>query len=180
MNIRKPHTVLFFSLALGVFAITLAAFPVHVQAGPVTVETKSLSSPAADPFVGFVSVGPKHKYDPVYRMPEAGTCSMLAYRVLILRYAYYNNIVVEELGFTGGKCQDIKVKRSLSVNGVTLGYALGEGTRFAWNIEFLGWESWNVFSIRSNNRDFRILIQRDGEMSAEPVATPAGLPADGS
>jgi hypothetical protein len=149
-------------------------------ADPVKVETKSLSAPAADPFVGFVSVGPKHEYDPIYRMPEAGACSMLAYRVLILQYAYYDNIVVEELAFTGSKCQDVKVRKGLSVNGVTLGYALGEGTRFAWNIEFLEWESWNVFSIRSDNRDFRILIQRDGEMSAEPVATHTGLPADGS
>lgn len=150
------------------------------QAGPVIVETKSLNSPAADPFVGFVSVGPKHEYDPVYHVPKPGVCSILAYRVLIQRYAHYDNIVVEELGFAGSKCQDIKVRKSISINGVTLGYALGEGTRFAWNIEFLEWESWNAFSIRSGNKDFRMLIQRDGEISAEPVATPIRLPADGS
>jgi hypothetical protein len=149
-------------------------------AGPVAVETKVLSSPAADPFVGFVSVGPKHEYEPVYRVPEPGTCSILAYRVLILRYANYNSIVVEELGFTGDKCHDIKVTKSLSVNGVTLGYALGEGTRFAWNIEFIEWESWNAFSISSGSKNFRILIQRDGEMSAEQATTLSGLPAGGS
>ena len=138
-------------------------------AGPVAVETKSLSSPAADPFVGFVSVGPKYEFEPIYRVLEPGACSVLAYRVLILGYANYDSIVVEELGFAGSKCQDIKVRQSLSVNGVTLGYALGEGTRFAWNIEFLAWEEWNTFVIRSAKRDFRIRLNRDGEMSAEPV-----------
>lgn len=59
------------------------------QAGPVTVETKSLSSPVADPFVGFVSVGPKHEYDPVYHVPKPGACSILVYRVLIQRYAHF-------------------------------------------------------------------------------------------
>ena len=172
---RKPFGA---SIPLVVLASLLLVSP--ALADPVTVETKSLPSPVADPFVGFVSVGPKHEYEPVYRVPEPGACSVLAYRVLILRYANYNSIVVEELGFTGDKCQDIKVTKSLSVNGVTLGYALGEGTRFAWNIEFVEWESWNAFSIRSGSKNFRILIQRDGKMSAEPSTTLSGLPAGGS
>ena len=109
-------------------AVLLLAAP--GQAAPVTVETKALSSPLADPFVGFVSVGPKYEFEPIYRVLEPGACSVLAYRVLILGYANYDSIVVEELGFAGSKCQDIKVRQSLSVNGVTLGYALGEGTRF--------------------------------------------------
>jgi hypothetical protein len=139
------------------------------QADPVPVETKNLSSPMADPFIRFVSVGPKHEFEPVYRVLEPGACSVLAYRVLILGYANYDNIVIEELGFAGNKCQDIKVRKSLSVNGVTLGYALEEGTRFAWNIEFLGWEEWDTFVIYSAEKKFRIRLDRDGKMSAEPV-----------
>ncbi|MDF1527154.1 MAG: hypothetical protein RRA15_09010 [bacterium] len=154
-------------LLLTCLAIQILASP--ALAGPVAVETKTLSSPAADPFVGFVAVGPKHEFEPVYRVLEPGACSILAYRVLILGYANYDNIVIEELEFAGSKCQDIKVQNSLSVNGVTLGYALGEGTRFAWNIEFLVWEEWNTFVIRSAKRDFRIRLNRDGEMTAEPV-----------
>jgi hypothetical protein len=160
---------LIFGLILVCLAILLMT--AHGQAGPVTVETKALSSPAADPFVGFVSVGPKHEFEPTYRVLEPGACSVLAYRVLILGYANYDNIVIEELGFAGSKCQDIKVRQSLSVNGVTLGYALGEGTRFAWKIEFQGWEEWNTFVLRSAKRDFRIRLNRDGEMSAEPVTS---------
>jgi len=138
-------------------------------AGPVTVETKSLPSPAADPFVGFVSVGPKHEYEPIYRLPEPGACPILAYRVLILRYANYDSLVVEELGFAGDKCQDIKVTKSLSINGVTLGYALGEGTRFAWYIDFRSWEAWNTFVISSAKKDFRIRLNGDNEILAEPA-----------
>jgi hypothetical protein len=155
------------SIPLVILASLLLASP--GLAGPVTVETKSLPSPVADPFVGFVSVGPKYEYEPVYRVPEPGTCSVLAYRVLILRYANYNSIVVEELGFTGNKCQDIKVTKSLSVNGVTLGYALGEGTRFAWNIEFMGWEEFDTFVVRSDKEDFKIQVGPDGRISAESV-----------
>jgi len=136
---------------------------------PVTVETRSLSSPVADPFVGFVSLGPKHEYEQIYRMPEPGACSILAYRVLILRYASYNNIVVEELEFAGGRCQDIKVRKSLSVKGVTLGYALGEGTRFAWNLEFLGWEAWDTFIVRSEKKEFRLRLEPNGGLMAEPA-----------
>jgi len=144
-----------------------------VPAGPVTVDIKSLSAPAADPFVDFVSVGPKHEYEPIYRVPEPGTCAILAYRVLIQSYAHYDNLVVEELGFSGSKCQDIKVNSSHSVNGVTLGYALGEGTRFAWNLEFKGWEAWDTFVISSAKKDFRFRLNRDGQISAEPAQAAA-------
>jgi len=161
---RKPFGA---SIPLVVLASLLLVSP--ALADPVTVETKSLPSPVADPFVGFVSVGPKHEYEPVYRVPEPGACSVLAYRVLILRYANYNSIVVEELGFTGDKCQDIKVTKSLSVNGVTLGYALGEGARFAWNIEFMGWDAFDTFVVRSDKKDFRIQLDPDGRINAESV-----------
>lgn len=138
-----------------------------LTAAPVVVETKELSSPVADPFVTFVSRGPKHEFEPVYRVLETGACSVLAHRVLILRYANYESIVVEELGFAGNNCQDVKIRKSLSISGVTLGYALGEGTRFAWNIQFLGWETFNTFMIRSAQKDFRIHIDRDGKVFAE-------------
>ena len=151
------------------FALAILVLASPAQAGQVNVETKSLSSPAADPFVRFVSVGPRHEFEPVYRVLEPGACSILAYRVLILGYANYDNIVIEELGFAGSKCQDIKVRNSLSVNGVTLGYALGEGTRFAWNIEFAGWEAWDSFVVSSAKKEFRIRLNRDGEMIAEAV-----------
>ena len=156
-----------FRLILVCLAILLPAN--QALAGPVAVETKTLSSPAADPFVGFVSVGPKHEFEPTYRVLEPGACSVLAYRVLILGYATYDNIVVEELGFAGSKCQDIKVRKSFSINGVTLGYALGEGTRFAWDIEFAGWEAWDSFVVSSAKKEFRFQLNRDGKMSAEPV-----------
>ena len=175
-----PYKRIPFGASIPLVALASLLLASSGLAGPVTLETKSLPSPVADPFVGFVSVGPRHEYEPIYRVPEPGACSILAYRVLILRYANYNNIVIEELGFTGDKCQDIKVRKSLSVNGVTLGYALGEGTRFAWNIEFVEWESWNAFSIRSGSKNFRILIHRDGKMSAESGTTLSGLPAGGS
>jgi hypothetical protein len=149
--------------------LTIGLMISSAQAAQVTVETKILSSPVADPFLGFVSVGPKYEYEPVYRMPEPGACSILAYRVLILRYANYNNIVVEELGFSGGKCQDIKVRKSFSVKGVTLGYALGEGTRFAWNLEFKSWKAWDTFAVRSENKEFRIRLGSDGVIFAEPI-----------
>ncbi len=158
------------TIPLIILCILLLTSP--VLAGPVIVETKSLSSPAADPFVGFVSVDPQHEYEPIYRVLEPGACPILAHRVLILGYVNYDNIVVEELGFAGSKCQDVKVRRSLSINGVTLGYALGENTRFAWNIKFLGWEAFDTFVIRSANRDFRIRINDDNKVLAEPVETP--------
>jgi len=151
------------------FALLVLVLASTAVAGPVTGETKILPSPAADPFVDFVSVGPKHEYDPTYRVPEPGACAMLAYRILIQRYAHYDNIVIEEMGFAGSKCQDIRVVNSLSINGVTLGYALGEGTRFAWNFEFKGWESWNTFVITSAKKVFRFRLNRDGGITAEPA-----------
>lgn len=158
------------SVSILIAALFAAPLIIHpVLAGPVTVETKVLASPAADPFVGFVSVGPKHEFEPVYRVLEPGACLQLAHRVLVLRYANYDNMIIEELGFAGSKCQDIRVSKSLSINGVTLGYALGEGTRFAWKIEFLKWDAWNSFIIRSAKKNYRISISRNGKILAEPV-----------
>ncbi len=136
-------------------------------AGPVAIEARELSLPAADPFVEFVSVGPRHEYDPVYQMPDAGACPVQAYRILILGYAHYDNLVLEELAFEGSKCQDIRVRTSRTINGVKLGYSLGEGSSFARKIEFDSWEAWNIVKIRSSQRTFRILMDRGGKVTAE-------------
>lgn len=153
----------------GVVWLVIMILASPVLAGPVTVETKTLSSPVADPFVGFISLGPKHEFEPIYRVLEPGACALLAHRVSVLNYASYDSLVIEELGFAGSKCQDMKVTKSLSVNGVTLGYALGEGTRFAWKIEFLKWEAWNTFIVRSAKKEFRFRLNSSGSVFAEPL-----------
>ena len=118
--------------------LLVIALPSGSQADPPAVETKSLTSPAADPFVGLVSVGPMQKFEPIYRVLEPGACPVPAHRVLILDYTNYDSVVVEEPGLSGSKCLDRNVTKSWSINGVTLGYALGEDDRFAWNLEFKG------------------------------------------
>lgn len=158
---RTPFGLFIFFLAL--FCLLTASS----LAGPVMVETKSLSHPAADPFAVFVSLGPQYEFNQAYRVLEPGACSVLAYRVLILHYANYENLVVEELGFSGSKCEDPKVLRSLSINGVALGYALGEGTHFARNLEFRGWEAFDTFVVSSAKKDFRFRLNRDGGITAE-------------
>ena len=164
----------FFSSKIAVAALLAAWASMSIPlppclADPVVVETKVLPSEAADPFAGFISVGPRHEFEPVYRVLEPGACAQAAHRVLILNYANYDSLVIEELGFAGRKCRDIKVRKSFSVNGVTLGYALGEGTRFAWNIEFIGWAAWDIFVIRSAKKDFRIRVSDDGKIQADAV-----------
>ncbi len=131
MGTKKPHTVMFFFLALGVFAFTLAAFPVHVQAGPLKVEAVMLPQRAADPYAVQVSLGPRHEYDPVYYAPAADICPILSFRVLVLRYAHHDNLVVEELEYAGDGCREIRVRSSYTINGVRLGYLLEVGSQFA-------------------------------------------------
>ena len=116
---------------------------------PVGVEAMKLPRQAADPYVLQVSLGPRHEYDPVYYAPSPDACSIMAFRVLVLRYANHDNLVVEELEYAGSSCREMKVRTSYTINGVRLGYVLGEGSRFARDLSISGWESWDSCVIES-------------------------------
>lgn len=165
-TISIAMTFIFLTLAV----VSLSVSPGSVQAEPVKVEAVKLPGQTADPYAVQVSLGPRHKYDPVYFAPSADACPILAFRVLILRYANHDNLVVEELEYAGTGCRDLRVRSSYTVNGVRLGYTLGEGSQFAKDLRFVGWESWDTCVIESRNKRFRLTLGRDGEITAEPAA----------
>ena len=138
-----------------------------VPTGPMKVEAMKLPQQAADPYAVQVSLGPRHEYDPVYFSPSADACTVLAFRVLVLRYANHDNLVVEELEYAGNGCRELRVRSSYTINGVRLGYLLGEGSQFAKGLRFVGWESWDTCVIESRKQEFRLMFGRDGEIKAE-------------
>jgi hypothetical protein len=164
---RKAHATPIYWSILGFLIWILIACPPNLEADPIKVESTKLTQQAADPYTVQVSVGPMHKYEPTYYMPGSDECPVLAYRVLILEYAYYDNIVLEELEFVGNKCQDIRIKNGYAVNGVELGYALDEDINFPKEIRFVQWESWNTFVVESGQQKYVIKVDRDGSMVAK-------------
>lgn len=169
MTLEKVHTVKPVFLALLVFTCALSSFPVLATADPVKVEAMKLPRQAADPYAVKVSLGPKHEFDPVYFAPSADTCAILAFRVVVLRYANHDNLVVEELEYAGTGCREVRVRSSYTINGVRLGYILGEGSQFAKGLSVVNWESWDSCIIESRNQGFKLTLGRDGEIKAEPV-----------
>ncbi|MDF1537113.1 MAG: hypothetical protein P1S46_11570 [bacterium] len=169
MDTKNSPATTIFSLALGTLACALAAFPPQASAGPVNVEAMKLPQQAADPYAVQISLGPCHEYDPVYYAPGADTCPILAFRVLVLRYTRHDNLVIEELQFSGEGCRELQVRSSYSVNGVRLGYLLKEGSQFAQGLSFVRWESWDSCVIESRKKEFRLKLGRDGVITAEPA-----------
>lgn len=168
----KVHIIKAASLVLMILTSVLVTLPALVPAAPVTptpvkVEAMKLPQQAADPYAVQVSLGPRHEYDPVYFSPSADACPVLAFRVLVLRYANHDNLVVEELEYAGNGCRELRVRSSYTINGVRLGYLLGEGSQFAKGLRFVGWESWDTCVIESRKQEFRLMFGRDGEIKAE-------------
>ena len=169
MDTKKPHRLWIIPRAVVFFVCALMAFPSHIPADPVKVEAMKLPQRAADPYAVQISLGPRHEYDPVYYAPAADICPILSFRVLVLRYAHHDNLVVEELEYAGDGCREIRVRSSYTINGVRLGYLLEEGSQFARGLRFVSWESWDTCVIESRKKEFRLMLRRDGAFTSEPV-----------
>ncbi len=175
-HITNPASVALVIFACALLVVPAVATAAPVPKGPVKVEAMKLPRQAADPYAVEISLGPRHEYDPVYFSPSADACPVMAFRVLVLRYANHDNLVVEELEYAGTGCRELRVRSSHTINGVRLGYILGEGSQFAKGLRFVGWESWDICVIESRNQEFRLLLGRDGEIRAEK--TPRTEPAN--